>query len=402
MQKLILAFALSMIPAAAQIAVRGTTVYTMSGAPIKEGVVLVKDGKIEKIGAASDVKIPSGYKVMQAAVVTPGLIDARATIGLTGYLNQPQDQDVLEKSAPLQPELRAIDAYDPNERLIEYVRGFGITTLHTGHGPGALISGQTMVIKTNATTADQAMIPLAMVVGNLGDDAKSKEAGKSPGTRAKQIAMLRSEFIKAQEYNRKAEKKDPKDAKDAARDLRTEMLGRVVKGEVPLLLTADRATDIMSAIRLAKEFNLKLVLDSAAEAHMVLDQIKAANVPVILHPTMYRAFGETENLSFETAAKLKKAGIPFALQSGYEGYVPKTRVVLWEAAIAAANGLSQNDALASITIDAARLLGIAARVGSLETGKDADIAMFDGDPFEYTSHCTGVVIDGAIASTEKR
>jgi imidazolonepropionase-like amidohydrolase len=402
MQRLILACALSMIPAAAQIAVRGTTVYTMSGAPIKEGVVLVKDGKIEKIGAASDVKIPSGYKVMQAAVVTPGLIDARATIGLTGYLNQPQDQDVLEKSAPLQPELRAIDAYDPNERLIEYVRGFGITTLHTGHGPGALISGQTMVIKTNATTADQAMIPLAMVVGNLGDDAKSKEAGKSPGTRAKQIAMLRSEFIKAQEYNRKAEKKDPKDAKDAARDLRTEMLGRVVKGEVPLLLTADRATDIMSAIRLAKEFNLKLVLDSAAEAHMVLDQIKAANVPVILHPTMYRAFGETENLSFETAAKLKKAGIPFALQSGYEGYVPKTRVVLWEAAIAAANGLSQNDALASITIDAARLLGIAARVGSLETGKDADIAMFDGDPFEYTSHCTGVVIDGAIASTEKR
>ena len=402
MQKLILAFALSTIPAAAQIAVRGTTVYTMSGAPIKEGVVLVKDGKIEKIGAASDVKIPSGYKVMQAAVVTPGLIDARATVGLTGYLNQPQDQDVLEKSAPLQPELRAIDAYDPNERLIEYVRGFGITTLHTGHGPGALISGQTMVIKTNATTADQAMIPLAMVVGNLGDDAKSKEAGKSPGTRAKQIAMLRSEFIKAQEYNRKAEKKDPKDAKDAARDLRTEMLGRVVKGEVPLLLTADRATDIMSAIRLAKEFNLKLVLDSAAEAHMVLDQIKAANVPVILHPTMYRAFGETENLSFETAAKLKKAGIPFALQSGYEGYVPKTRVVLWEAAIAAANGLSQNDALSSITIDAARLLGIAARVGSLETGKDADIAMFDGDPFEYTSHCTGVVIDGAIASTEKR
>ena len=305
MRKLLFAFALAVIPAAAQIAVRGAAVYTMSGAPIKDGVVLVKGGKIERVGTASNVKIPSGYKVLEAQVVTPGLIDARATVGLTGYLNQPQDQDVLEKSAPLQPELRAIDAYDPNERLIEYVRGFGITTLHTGHGPGALISGQTMVIKTNAKTADEAMIPLAMVVGNLGDDAKSKEAGKSPGTRAKQMAMLRTEFIKAQEYNRKAEKKDAKDAKDAARDLRTETLGRVVKGEVPLLLTADRVTDIMSAIRLAKEFNLKLILDSAAEAHMILDQIKAANVPVILHPTMYRAFGETENLELRDGGQVE-------------------------------------------------------------------------------------------------
>jgi imidazolonepropionase-like amidohydrolase len=256
-----------------------------------------------------------------------------------------------------------------------------------------------MIIKTNAVTADQALVPVAMVVGNLGDESKTREPGKSPGTRAKQMAMLRGEFIKAQEYNKKAEKKD---AKDATRDLRTEMLGRVVKGELPLLITANRATDIMSAIRLAKEFNIKLVLDSAAESHMLIEQIKAANVPVFLHPTMYRAVGETENLSYETAAKLKEAGIPFALQSGYESYVPKTRVVLWEAALAAGNGLSQTAALSSITIDAARLLGIANRVGSLEPGKDADIAMYDGDPFEYTTHCTGVIIDGQVASTEKR
>jgi imidazolonepropionase-like amidohydrolase len=117
---------------------------------------------------------------------------------------------------------------------------------------------------------------------------------------------------------------------------------------------------------------------------------------------MYRAVGETENLSYETAAKLKEAGIPFALQSGYEGYVPKTRVVLWEAALAAANGLTPTAALSSITIDAARLLGIANRVGSLEAGKDADIAMYDGDPFEYTTHCTGVIIDGQVVSTDKR
>ncbi|MDX6695065.1 MAG: hypothetical protein QOF02_2668, partial [Blastocatellia bacterium] len=124
------------------------------------------------------------------------------------------------------------------------------------------------------------------------------------------------------------------------------------------------------------------------------------NVPVILHPTMARATGETENLSFETAAALRKAGILFALQSGYEGYVPKTRVVLFEAGAAAANGLSFNEALASVTSDAARILGINNRVGSLEAGKDADLALFDGNPFEYTTHITGVVLDGQLVSQE--
>jgi imidazolonepropionase-like amidohydrolase len=113
---------------------------------------------------------------------------------------------------------------------------------------------------------------------------------------------------------------------------------------------------------------------------------------------MARAFGDTENLSLETASKLRAAGIPFALQSGYESYVPKTRVVLFEAGLAAANGLSFEQALASITIDAARLLGIADRAGSLEAGKDADVAVYDGDPFEYTTHCIAVVLNGGVVN----
>jgi imidazolonepropionase-like amidohydrolase len=155
-------------------------------------------------------------------------------------------------------------------------------------------------------------------------------------------------------------------------------------------------------LRVAKEFNIKVVLDGASEAYLVTDQIKAANVPVILHPTMERAAGETDNLSLETAMTLRRAGIPIALQSGFEGYVPKTRVVLYEAAMAAANGLSFTDALGTITIEAARILGINKRVGSLEAGKDADVVMFDGDPFEYTSHVVGVLIDGRVVSEEVR
>ena len=132
----------------AQLAVRGDKVYTMSGAPISDGVVLIRGGKIERAGPVSQVSVPSGYKLLRAKVVTPGLVDAHSTVGLSGYLNQPQDQDMLEKSAPIQPELRAIDAYDGRDRLVGYIRGFGVTTIHTGHGPGALISGQTMIAKT--------------------------------------------------------------------------------------------------------------------------------------------------------------------------------------------------------------------------------------------------------------
>ena len=380
--------------ASAQIAIVGEVVHTMSGVPpIRNGVVLVKDGRIEQVGPAAQVRVPAGYRTLKAAVVTPGLIDAHTVVGLSGYLNQPHDQEQVERSAPAQPELRAIDSYDARERLVEWVRGFGVTTIHTGHGPGILVAGQTLIAKTAGDTVDQAVIvPAAMVAATIGNGARA-EAGKSPGTRAKMIAMLRSDLIKAQEYAKKA---------PGTRDLRIEALLPVVKGEMPLLVTAHKAADILTAIRLAKEFNVKLVLDGAADAHMVIGEIRASGFPVILHPTMARSGGDAENLSMETAAKLKAAGIPFALQSGFESYVPKTRVVLWEAAIAAANGLRFEDALASVTVDAARLLGIDKRAGSLEAGKDADIAMYDGDPFEYTTHCTGVVIGGKLVSDAPR
>lgn len=386
--------------ASAQVAVRGETVYTMAGQPIRDGVVLMRDGKIERVGAASEVKIPAGYKTLRAKVVTPGLIDARAVVGLAGYLNQPHDQMQLELSASIQPELRAIDAYNAREPLVEWLRRFGVTTLHTGHAPGALISGQTMIVKTYGDEVDEAaIVPSAMVAATLGD-AGLGQSGKSPGTRAKQISMLRAEFLKAREYDAKqaAAKEDQK----PARDLRLETLVRLLKREMPLLVNAQRAQDIISALRLAKEFNLRIILDGAAESYLVMDEIKAANVPVIIHPTMYRATGEAENLSMETASMLRKAGITVALQSGYETYVPKTRVVLFEAATAAANGLSFEEALATVTTDAALILGIGNRVGSLERGKDADLALFDGDPFEYTTHVTGVIINGQVVSEEVR
>jgi imidazolonepropionase-like amidohydrolase len=397
---------------AQQIAVRGETVYTAAGAPIKDGVVIVTNGKIERVGPSSSVTIPAGYQTLTAKVVTPGLVDAHSTVGLTGYLNIPTDQDQLERSAAVQPELRAIDAYDPRERLIEWVRSFGVTTMNTGHSPGTLVSGQTMIVKTIGNTADEAVIvPEAMIAASLGAEGRA-ETGKSPGTRGKEMAMLRAEFIKAQEALKKSPAKPASDttkpdaakpeSKTPERDLKQEAFIKILKGGLPLLVTADRAQDVMSAIRLAKEFNFRLIIDSCAECGMILAEVKASGYPVILHATMKRAGGEAENLSFEDAAKLQAAGIPFALQSGYEAYVPKTRVILFEAAIAAANGLTFDQALASVTINAAKLIGVADRLGSLEAGKDGDLALYDGDPFEYTSHCVGAVINGNVVSSQKR
>lgn len=443
---------ISSVNVRAQIAVRGETVHTMTGEPLINGVILINaNGKIEAVGTASQVTIPANYRIISAKIVTPGLIDAHTVIGLNGYLNQPHEQMALDASAPMQPELRAIDAYNPEEKLIEWVRGLGVTTLHTGHQPSALVSGQTMIVKTAGRTVEEAaLVPTAMIAVTIGDAALAGQ-GRSPGTRAKQVAMLRAELVKAQEAVRRADTARPNQATqtttatrptnarnndnspnvsnlnslatnpppgtgaptapttttqttqtstttNVVTDLRGDMMQRIVRREIPLLITAQRAQDIMTALRIAKEFNVRIVLDGVSEAHLVLDEIKASGFPVVVHPTMARAGGETENMSMETASKLKRAGIPFALQSGYEAYVPKTRIVLFEAAIAAANGLSQRDALASVTIDAARLLGIDKRIGSLAVGKDGDLAMFDGDPFEYTTHCVGTIINGKLVS----
>jgi imidazolonepropionase-like amidohydrolase len=398
MNRLLLSLALvclPLTPAAAQLAVQAEMLYTMAGAPLKNGVVLIKDGKIEAVGA--NLTIPNGYRTLKAKVVTPGLIDAHSVVGLAGILNYNHDQDQLELSEAIQPELRAEDAYNAEERLVKWIRDHGVTTVHTGHGPGALASGQTMIVKTDANTVPEAIVQTpAMVAFTLG--ASVSQNFKKPGTRAKGAAMLREEFLKAQDYAKRMQAKDP--SKRPARDLRMEILNEVLTGKLPALFTVHRATDILTALRLQKEFGFKLVLDGAAEAYLVIDDIKKAGVPVIVHPPMMRTVGDGENASLETAAKLHRAGIRVALQSGYESYVPKTRVVLFEAAITAANGLSFEEALRTITIDAAEILGIAKRVGSIEKGKDADLVLFDGDPFEYTSHVCTVIINGKIVKEQ--
>jgi len=250
--KIFLAFLVFVCPAfsPAQIAVKGETVHTMAGAPIRNGVVLIKGTTIERVGPESEVAVPAGYRIMTARVVTPGLVDAHTTVGLSGIYNVPHDQMQLEKSDPIQPHLRAMDAYNPREDLVAWVRTLGVTTINTGHGPGALMSGTTMIAKTAGETVHEALVrPDAMVAFTLGSSVSRNF--KSPGTRAKGMAMLRQEFLKAQEYMKKMQARDPD--KRPARDLALDMVAGILRGEITALITAQTAPEIMSALRLQKQ-----------------------------------------------------------------------------------------------------------------------------------------------------
>ena len=387
-------------PAGAQdLAVRAGTLHTVSGEAIQDAVVVVRAGRIEAVGPASSVNIPDGFEVLEAAVVTPGFVDAHSTVGLSGIYGanagQVRDQDQLEKTEALQPDLRPVDAYNAHDRLIEWVRQYGVTTMHTGHGPGAVISGQTMIVKTRGDTIDEALVssPTALAV-TLGPSVSANF--KTSGTRARSVALLRQALIDAQDYAAKLgdEEKAP------GRDLKKEALAAALEGEIKLMVTAHTVTDLAAALRLQREFGFELLLDGASEAYLMIDEIREADVPVILHAPMMRAGGETKNSSIESGRLLQEAGITFAYQTGFEGYVPKTRVLLFEASVAIANGLSPEDTLRAITLTPAQILEIDDRVGSIEVGKDGDLALFDGDPFEYRSHICGVVIEGVVVSDQ--
>ena len=378
------------ITSAETIFVFGEEIHPVTQPVIRNGVVVVEDGTIQAVGPASMVDGREADRVIQASVVVPGFVDARATVGLTGQFNHEHDQDHLDTSEAMQPELRAIDAYNWKERLVEWVRSFGVTTVHTGHSPGELISGQTCIVKTAGRGLQDDLVQTCWgVSATLGEGAQ--RSGSSPGNRSKAVAMLRQAMIAAEE---RLKNRSERGEGNLFRNLREEMLEDIASGERPLIVHADRAFDISAALRLKEEFGLDVVLESAAEAHGMIDAIKAANVPIFLHPTMARGSGERLNVSFTTAAMLREAGVPVAFSTGYEAYVPKVRVLVFEAAMAIPYGLSREDALAMITIEPAKILGIQDRVGSIEPGKDADLAFFDGDPFEWVTHCEGVMIDG--------
>jgi imidazolonepropionase-like amidohydrolase len=400
---------LTALPLAADtLAVEGKLIQTMGpqGA-IQNGVVLMDGGRIVAVGPADEVAIPAHGRHLHAEVVTPGLIDTKSAVGLSGLYNVAADQDQDETTSPNTAELRALDAFNPRDPLLAYVRSMGVTTAQVAPGEINPIAGQAGIFKLAGEDPEKmALRPVSAMVFNLGEAPKGfyGSQNKTPSTRMGTAALIRQALLEAQQYADKREKWEQKDEKKEEerpkRDLKLEALARVVRREIPAIFVARRADDIMTALRLAKEFELKLILSQATEGYLVREPIAKAGVPALVGPTLERVGRmETMNATLENAPLLAEVGVPVAFTAGFEGYVPKNRVLLFEAAIAAVNGLGFDRALQASTIDAARILGIAERVGSLEPGKDADLVLFDGNPFEYTTHVEGVIIQGELQPT---
>ncbi len=372
--------------------------HTVAKPTIVDGAVHVKDGKIVFAGPRVDLQIPPGVPVLTAANVTPGLIDAATIVPLSGEYNIPADQDADEASDPNQADARVLDAFNPSEPLLRYLLEQGITVVHSIPGRANVIGGLSGVFRTHGRTADAMTVrfPQALVI-NLGEAPKTTYKERLPQTRMGTAALIRQAFADAVNAKKKAEAAKEKDA-PADRSLKRESFSLALDKKVQTLFAAQQADDILTGLRLSQEFGLDSAIALAAEGFLIREQLVAAKVPIFLHPTMQRSGGslETYHSHLSNASALSDANILLAITSGAEGYVPKTRVARFEAAIAAVHGLGFEKALSSISLDAAKVLRIDDRYGSIEPGKVADLVLFDGDPFEYATHTTHVAVDGRL------
>ncbi len=373
--------------------IKAETAYTSSHkGVIKDAVLMIKNGKIHKIG--DDISIPKDANVVEAKVITPGLIDSHTVVGINGAFNVDADQDAFEKVDNMGAEYRVLDSFNPHETLLNHALTFGVTTVHVTPQPAAPVGGISALFKTHGATADSmALKTQSSVMFNLGEAPKAYfGTNTGPSTRMATAAVIREALYKAKAWMEK-------DEDERKFDLSMEALSKVLSGELLAIFTAHREHDIVTATRIAKEFNLTPIINYGTEGYLIRDSLKKANATVINAPTMQRTFGEKENATLESAMLLNEKDIPFVFSSGYEGYVPKTRVLLWEIAIAVANGLDKEKAIEAATITPAKLWGIDENVGSLEKGKDADIVLYEGDPFEYTTKVTAVYVNGKKVSS---
>jgi imidazolonepropionase-like amidohydrolase len=396
---LALAGILAALPAAAEtVAITGATVHTMGPqGTIQNGTVVIRDGRIQAVGA--NVAVPAGARTIDARgkVVTPGLFDSLSRLGIVEVSAVEGSQDASVEDDRITAAFNVADALNPRSALIPVNRIEGLTRAVVAPNPEeSLIAGQGAIIHLGGPGDILLRSPVAMFAF-LGETG----AELTGGSRAGAMLRLREALQDALDYaaNRRAfEQGDRREYAISRLDL--EALIPVVRGELPLVVNANRASDILAALRMAKEFNLKLILAGVSEAWVVAKDIAAAKVPILLNP-MENLPGSFELLgaTLENAARLHKAGVTFAFATGD---AHNARNIKQGAGNAVAYGLPWEAALAAMTIVPARLWGLADRYGSLEPGKDADVVVWDGDPLELTTFPDAVFIQGRQMPMESR
>ena len=373
-------------------------VWTMEGEVYQPGYVQIKDAEIAAVGPMEQIEDclrDEREEVLDVsgAWVLPGIIEAHCHIGITEDKHGIIGDDCNEMTEPVTPHLRALDAIDPMDGAFHEAIMAGITSVMITPGSANVVGGQSVFLKTQGRCIDAMVMkaPAAMKVA-FGENPKTNygENGKMPATRMAIAGMLREELQRAVLY-----KKQKESGRDILQDIRMEAWLPVLRREIPLKAHVHRADDILTAIRIAKEFHLRMTLDHCTEGHLIAEEIRDAGYPAIVGPGLAaRSKIEVQNMSFKTNRILHEAGVLHAITTDHP--VSLIRYLPLCAGLAVKQGLSREAALAAITINPAKICGVEDRVGSLRAGKDADLAIFSADPLELSTETLYTIINGEI------
>jgi imidazolonepropionase-like amidohydrolase len=384
------------------LAITGGRILTANGEDIAEGVILTENGKIVAVGR--DEPVPEGIETIDARgkVLTPGLIDAHTHLGLDEQGVGVAGDDGNESVEPITPQMRALDGINLEDIAFDDARKAGITASEVKPGSGNIIGGQCVVLKHAGIIIDKvALRTPSAIKAAMGENPKNvyRTQKKSPSTRMAIAALFREAFIKAESYleRRSAAQRDNIPFE---RDLKLEALGLVLEKHIPMRIHAHRADDIMTALRLRDEFGFEMSVDHCTEGHKVAEELARRGVPAIVGPSMSGRYKvELRDKTFATPAILAAAGVKVAITTDHP-VVPIHQLVT-AAILAIKHGLSSDLALKAITLHAAEILGVAERIGSLEAGKDADLVIWSGHPFDLLSRVELTMIDGQVVYQER-
>lgn len=372
------------------LAVAGGTIFTMAGRIIDKGTLLVDKGKIR--GVENGIVLPPGADSIDATgkVVMPGLIDAHTHVGIVEEIYREEGDDCNEITDPVTPHLRAIDAIDPADLGFRDALAGGVTTVVTGPGSANVIGGEMAAVKTCGKIIDDMIVrfPVGLKAA-LGENPKRSygREKKTPATRMASAALLREALTRGQTYVKKIADGS------VDKDLKMEALAKVLRREIPLRVHAHRADDIMTAVRVAREFQVDLVIEHCTEGHIIAEELAEMGVPAVIGPVITnRAKVEMQRITLQTAKVLADAGVLFAIMTDHP--VVPIQYLSVSAALAVKGGLTVNAALRAVTIDAAKILRLDRHLGSLEPAKDADFIILDRHPFDFLCRVEQVFING--------
>ncbi len=381
--------------------ITGGLIKTMAGADIADGCIHIVDGKIAQIGRRDEVLLhPAVHeRVLEVkdGLILPGLIEAHCHMGITEEKKGMEGDDCNETVNPITPCLRAVDAINTMDAAFDDAVRAGITSAMIGPGSSNVVGGQFAFLKTKGRRVDDLVVkaPAAMKVA-FGENPKVNYSGqgKSPSTRMAIAGMLRKELSRAVAYrdkkNKAAERGEPFEE-----DFELECWLPVLAGEIPLKAHVHRVDDIFTAIRIAKEFHLKMTLDHCTEGHLIAGELAREGYPAIVGPDLSsRSKIEVQNMAFKTVGILNRAGVMTAITTDHPVSIIGSLPLC--AGLAVKAGLPLEEAYRSLTIYPATICGVEKRVGSLEVGKDADIAIFNGNPMEVFTQTLYTIIDGRI------